>query len=327
MQANPCPLEACSGRVFVRRFGGIKAFGCDGEEQHTDSQVRNAMLGEVGVWGSETRRSLDDLERRMDPVAWLLDRVEEAKHEQPEKIVDEDLSDFAQLPPYRTGFVGREVGALLHLRGMTTLSGKASSRKTWFALGAALLSARDGWDVHYVAAEADDVVKRRIHKAMGDREPDRFRLHSIQPWLRAIDILDRLSEWIVSTRTLLVVDSISTLMQFMRHDKHESRWDAQGRIETFLMALRRLTRGEVSLVVVSEANALGESKGRTIDHRSDVSINFKALDDSDASEVRVVKSWEGTTGLVGRARVNTAEPGLELVYEGPRAYEGDGNGF
>ena len=330
MRTNPCPIAPCVGAVFVRRFGGFKAFGCDGPDQHTDSQLLNAMIGDVSEWGAETLAEIDAIERRLDPVAWLLDRVEAAKRTREIKITDEDLADFVTLPAFSTGFSGSEVGGLLALRGMTTLSGKASSGKTWFALGAALNSALDGWNVHYVAAEADDVVKRRVYHAYGDQRPTNFHLHLVEAGLRVDDILERLSDWIISTRTLLVLDSLSTLMSFMDHDERESKWDAQGRVEIFLMGLRKLTRGDVSIINVSESNAAGESKGRTIDHRSDMSINFKSVEDSDAKEIRIVKAWESSTGLIGRARPDPKGPGLELIYDGPTAYSPDsteGDGF
>ena len=321
MQANPCPVDACPGSIFVRAFGGLKAFGCDGPDQHTDGTLRNLLLGEVAEWDAETQAELDAIERRLDPVAWLLDQVDRAKKSREIKITDEDLANFVTLPVYASGLIGREVHGLISLRGMTTLSGKASSGKTWFALGSAINSAFDGWEVHYIAAEAEDVIKRRVHVSCGGSPPKRFHLHAVEPGLRVDDILERLSEWIISTRTLLVLDSLSTLMSFMSHDPRESKWDAQGRVETFLMGLRKLTRGDVSIINISESNAAGESKGRTIDHRSDISINFKSLEDSDAKEIRIVKAWESTTGMIGRARVNPTGPGLELIYDGPKAYE------
>ena len=320
MQINPCPFDACSGAVFVRSFGGLKAFGCDGPDQHTDGQIRNALLGEVADWTEETEAELDKIERRIDPVAWLLGRVYAAQQAKEVSITDEDLANFVQLPPYATGLSGSESGGLIQLRGMTTCSGKASSGKTWFALGAAINSAIDGWNVHYIAAEGEDVIKRRVHHACGGNPPKSFHLHAVEPGVTADDILERVGEWITSTRTLLVLDSISTLMSFMAVDHRESRWDAQGRLETFLMGLRKLTRGEVSIIVISESNAAGESKGRTIDHRSDISINFKSMEDSDAKEIRVVKAWESSTGLIGRAMVDPNGPGLDLIYDGPKAY-------
>lgn len=327
MQANPCPFEGCSGSLFVRRFGGINAFGCDGPEQHTDSQVLNALQGELGQSIARDESASDEILRRCDPVAWILDQVEAAKRDPEVKITDEDLADFVNLPEFSTGLVGSESNGLISLRGMVTLSGDPSSGKTWFALGAALNSALAGWDVHYVAAEAEDVIKRRIHRAFGDASPPKFHLHSVEPGLRVDDILDRLSQWIVSTRTLLVLDSLSTLMSFMKRDHRESQWDAQGRVETFLMGLRKFTRGDVSIINISETNARGEAKGRTINYRSDMAIHFKGIDDSDAKEIRVVKAWESSIGMIGRAMVDAEGPGLSLIYNGPNSSAPDEDAF
>ncbi len=212
MHNNPCPISDCEGSVFVRRFAEVSAMGCDGKAQHTTSQIVNALHSELGQEIAAGQAASDEMLRRIDPTAWVLDQVEAAKHEPEVKITDEDLADFVSLPEFSTGLVGTESNGLLSLRGMVTLSGDPSSGKTWFALGAALKSALDGWNVHYIAAEAEDVIKRRVHHAFGSSPPPHFHLHSIEAGLMAADILDRLSEWIVSTKTLLVLDSLSTLM-------------------------------------------------------------------------------------------------------------------
>ena len=315
----PCDLAGCTGRLFVRRIG-IETFGCDGPEPHTDSQIRNAWVRANERESAEDRADMTEMLRRIDPVAWLLDQVDRAKVDQDIKITDEDLADFEELPAYASGLVGREVAGLIGLRGMTTLSGDPSSGKTWFALGAALSSALDGWDVHYIAAEAEDVIKRRVHHVFKGNPPERFSLHSIEPNLTTDDILERIGNWITSTRTLLVIDSISTLLAFMKRGKGQDQWEAQSRLETFLMGLRKFTRGEISIINISESNARGETKGRTLNYRSDMAINFKPLEDSDAREVRVMKAWESKTGLLGRARVDPDGPGLQMLYSGPNAY-------
>jgi predicted ATP-dependent serine protease len=210
---------------------------------------------------------------------------------------------------------------------MTTLSGKASSGKSWFALGVAVNSAIDGWDVHYLAAEAHDVIGRRLKLAMGDAVPERFTLHSVEPGVTPADMIAEIRDWVVSTRTLLVIDSISTLLGLMRVGSSIDKWDAQDSLEMFLMRVRALTRGEVGILNISEANAQGESKGRVIDHRSDVSVNFVSVEDSDAKEIRVVKAWEGQTGMIGRARIDWKGPGMDLVHEGASGYIEDGETF
>lgn len=319
----PCPLVGCAGHVFVRRFPGFKSFGCDGSDPHTDSQIRYGFLAEDEREFAENRRAMWEIERRLDPVAWLHDRLDEATQPSEEKLRVEELDGGASLPTYATGFAGRETGSLMALRGMTTLSGKASSGKSWFALGAALSSAIDGWDVHYLAAEANDVIGRRVRAAFHDAAPERFTLHSAEPGITSKDMIEEIRSWVVTTRTLLVIDSISTLLGLMRFGTNADKWDAQDALEMFLMRVRALTAGEVGILNIAEANAQGETKGRVLDHRSDVSINFKSLEDSDAKEVRVTKAWEGQTGLIGRARVDPMGPGLSLVYDGPSAYAPD----
>ena len=320
----PCPVFGCDGHVFVRRLGGaLKCFGCDTDDSHGEAAIRNLWIAEDMKHESLQDELQDDRERRLDPVAWLQDKVLAAQDQPETKFQYEDISRVEELPSYRTGIVGRESGSLLHLRGMTTLSGIASSGKTWFALGAALASAGEGWSVHYLAAEAYDVIKRRIKTAYGDHPPELFNLHSVKPGVTVEIMIQEIAEWITSTKTMLVIDSVSTLMGLMTYARGADKWDEQGRLEMFLMQLRELTRGQVAIINISESNAQGEAKGRTLNHRSDIGIHFKSLDDSDAKEIRIMKAWEGRTGPLGRARVNAQELGLELVSEGPIASNSD----
>ena len=315
--ASPCPFHDCDGQIHALKLsGGFNAFACD-QGEHEDSAIRHALMAECDDRGGSWEDEADEALRRCDPVFWVRERVLEARSVPDVKFKLEGLDGVSPLPTFATGFAQRERGSLLALRGMTTLSGKASSGKSWFALGSALNSALDGWDVHYLAAEGEDVIQRRVATAFGDAPPRRFNLHSVKPGVTVDHMIREIADWIVSTRTLLVIDSISTLMGLMVIARGASKWDEQAKLEIFLMRVRELTRGEVAIVNISEANAAGETKGRTLDHKSDISINFKSLEDSDAKEVRVVKAWEGSTGLVGRARVNARAPGLELIHDGP----------
>jgi KaiC/GvpD/RAD55 family RecA-like ATPase len=316
--ASACPFTDCGGNIHALKLsGGFNAFGCD-QGQHQDSAIRHALMRECDDAAADCHDEMTEQLRRCDPVFWVREQVIEAQNAPDVKFQQERLGGSTALPTFATGFIGRERGTLLELRGMVTLSGRASSGKSWFAIGAALNSAIDGWDAHFVAAEGEDVIRRRVAAAYGDQPPARFRLHSVKPGVTVKHMIQEIADWIVSTRTLLVIDSISTLMGLMTVDSRANRWDEQGKLEIFLMRLRELTRGEVAVLILSEANAAGETKGRTLDHKSDISINFKNLEDSDAKEIRVVKAWEGPTGLVGRARVKPSGPGLELIHEGPR---------
>ncbi len=316
MPLVPCPVGECPGHVFVRALGGIKAFGCDGPAQHGDATVRAGMVAESDGGMAEDRAELDRLERRIDEVVWLQDRIERAAEPPDEKFDTTSMDTPDSLPVYATGFIGRERGMLMELRGMTTLSGKASSGKSWFALGAAVQSALDGWNVEYIAAEGEDVIRRRIFAALGHYPPTSLRLHSVQPSVDTDDLIQAIRWWVRSPRTLLVIDSVSTLMGLMDLKPHANRWEEQSRLEMFLLRIRTLTRGAVGILVISESNAQGEVKGRSLDYRSDLSIHFQSVEDSDAKEIRVRKAWEGQTGLVGRARVDPKGPGLKLIHEG-----------
>ena len=295
-----------------------KQFFCTGEPQHGDRIIRGMYSSDSDPDLIASEAENDRVLRRCDPVAWIQDKIREARRVGTEistlAPVVASESEADELPPIPAGWVGVAPGKLLSLRGMVTIYGAASSGKSYFVLGTALEAAAVGWDVHYIAAEGADVTHRRVLAARG-RHPDGFTLHAIEPGITPDLLIDLMAESVRQPRTLFVFDSVSTLLALMRMgNRSRDQFDTSDELEMFLLRVRALTRGDVSFLVISESNAAGSVKGRTLAFRSDMAISFASEDETgDYKRVTVVKSWESSRGDVGLCRVDPEGPGLAII--------------
>lgn len=304
---TPCPIPDCNGSVVSKRVENLGAvLGCTGPEAHTDATIRNAIARGI----DETTDDSDAMLMRLDPVEFIRDQVKRATERTGGGIKPPTSSMLIRPPSYPTGLRGVQNGRLLHYRGMTILSGKASSGKTWSALRASLDAACEGWSVHYLAAEGAAVAHTRAADLMGSEPHARWALRTIEDGSQISDLAQYISDSICSERTLIVLDSISTVLRMLDDDSGDP-WSMQRQIERFLFNLRQHTAGCVSPLVISEANAAGETKGRSFDHIADLAVNFRADDDeSEIKHIKVTKSWWDRLGDVGRFRVAVNQGGL-----------------
>jgi len=302
-----CPIPDCQGDVISKQFEGIGAvLGCTGPETHTDATIRNWIIRDI----DGTENEADEMLMRLDPVEFIRDQVSHATQRKGGGIKPPSASMLIRPPSYPTGLRGVQNGRLLHYRGMTILSGKASSGKTWAALRASLDAAADGWYVHYLAAEGAAVAHTRAADLIGSSPHPRWSLRTIEDGSKIEDIAQYISDSICSERTLIVLDSISTVFRMLDDDSGDP-WGMQRKVERFLFNLRQFTAGCVSPLVISEANAQGETKGRSFDHIADLAVNFRAdEDESEIKHIRVTKSWWDRLGDVGRFRVAVNQGGL-----------------
>jgi len=307
----PCPVPSCEGFVFSRRAGEITMWGCNGEAQHGDATIKGLFAKQGDEEQARINTELDELMRRSDPTAWVIDKLHEARRPKERHITVADKGMNTELPKYPTGFTDDCGGRLPNLRGMTTLSGKASAGKSWFALGSAISASEEGWDVHYVAAESLAPTISRLQ--FSKRDNDNLTFHEVEPGLTGEELIEQITEWIVRPRTLLVVDSISTLQSMMVPKDGKTSWEQQSALEVFLMNVVAMTRGYVAIVVLSEMNAAGEAKGRQLNHRSNTGISFASHpDEPQVKVVKVEKAWQGYTGPLGFGRIVASYPGIDI---------------
>lgn len=312
MSRIDCPVPGCSGQVITKRLDvyGVAIF-CDGPDTHSDTVIRNAFQRWDDELDAIDPEEGDALLRRVSPVEFIRDQVLASAERKTGKVRVPSKAMLIPPPRYPTGLRGVQNGRLLHYQGLTLLSGKASSAKTWSAMRASLDAAHQGWDVVYIAAEAVAVVHHRVQAVTGDAEiPTTWTLRVVEDGADFFAVVEFMADAIRSERTLFVIDSFSTLLRMTERDDVDY-WAHHRHLERFLFNVRQRTAGCVGLLVLSEANAQGETKGRSFDHIADLSVNFaKDTEDPEVKCVTVTKSWWGRVGDVGRFMVRPEQGGL-----------------
>ena len=307
-----CPVPGCTGQVVTKRLEiyGVVMF-CDGAGEHSDTVIRNAFQRWDDELDAIDPESADEVLRRVNPVEFLRDQVATASERRRGRVRVPTRSMLIPPPTFPTGLGGVQNGRLLHFQGLTLLSGKASSAKSWSAIRASLDAAHQGWDVVYIAAEAVAVIDLRIREIAGDDPiPDSWTLRVVEDGTKFFDVVEFMADAIRTERTLFVIDSFSTLLRMTEEDGGDY-WTHHRQLERFLFNVRQMTAGCVGLLVLSEANAAGETKGRSFDHIADLSVNFaKDAEDPETKHITITKSWWGRIGDVGRFVVRPHQGGL-----------------
>lgn len=311
-QRIDCPVTGCNGQVLTKR---LETYGivilCDGDAQHSDTVIRNAFQRWDDELDAVDPNSCDEILRRVNPVEFLRDQIIAASKRKQGRVRVPTKSMLLPPPTFPTGLGGVQSGRLLNYQGLTLLSGKASSSKSWSAMRASIDAAETGWDVVYIAAEAVAVVHHRVNETLAGRErPESWRLLVVEDGTRFESVVEFMADSIRSERTLFVIDSFSTLLRMTEQDDVDY-WTHHRMLERFLFNVRQMTAGCVALLVISEANSQGETKGRSFDHIADLSVNFaKDDEDPEVKNITVTKSWWTRIGDVGKFVVRPSQGGL-----------------
>lgn len=218
---------------------------------------------------------------------------------------------------------------LKKLQGVVTIAGAPSSGKSYFAISCGIDNALDPvepWDVFYLNCEmgADYVIDRSLRAASSInlsvyecRDP-RAR-HDAEEWARDTpipgrfvrvdvgigvtmdEVIEFLAENVSDTPTLVILDSISSFVDNMEDVRGDSFGMTNLRtVQKYATAVRRLTKGHVAWVILSELNREGRAKGRSLDHRSDMAIAMQPdPDNGHIKKLTVTKSWFSETGPIG----------------------------
>lgn len=313
-----CPMPGCTGVVRTKRLEiyGLVMF-CDGPEAHSETLIRNAFARWDDELDSVDPDSESELLRRVSPVEFLRDQVMRCTDRSVGRVSVPTKAMLIPPPRWPTGLGGVQSERLERYLGLTLLSGKASSGKSWSAIKSSLDAARTGWDVVYISAEAVAVIHHRLEEIAGvEGVPDTWALRYVPDGTSLGEVVQFMTGAIRTERTLFVIDSFSTLHRMTEPDGADF-WQHQRMLERVLFNIRQNTAGCVGLLVLSEANAAGETKGRSFDHIADLSVNFKSSDDDhETKEIRVPKSWWSRSGTVGDYVVRPSQGGLVRVDRG-----------
>jgi KaiC/GvpD/RAD55 family RecA-like ATPase len=230
-------------------------------------------------------------------------------------------------PQFRSPLRG--ANGFARMQGVVTVAGAPSAGKSYFAIGAAIDNALDPdepWDVFYLSCEMgrDYVVDRALRAAASHDlsfyeclsppsraraadwarstpMPERFTLVEVGIGVTMEQVIAYLAENVGERPTLVVLDSISSLVDNMS----DVSGDAFGmtnlkQVQRYATAVRRMTRGHVAWIILSELNKEGRAKGRSLDHRSDLAIAMAPdPDNGRVKRITVTKSWFSETGPLG----------------------------
>ena len=195
-------------------------------------------------------------------------------------------------------------------QGLTILSGQTGSSKSWLALGASLQAALGGMEVLFVSVELDvATVRDRVSRYfMGNLKmlPPTWGLYVPQPNEPWENVMDAVEDRCNGKPLLLVIDSINTLVANEEQPTDKDTYQL-GMVSTRMMQCRQMVnrgRGLIGAMLISEANASGEMKGR-FSFRANISVNLeKDAQDYRRIDVTVVKNWSGMSGPLGTYELN-----------------------
>lgn len=210
----------------------------------------------------------------------------------------------APLPTWPTGLHGAPP-ELPNLKGVVIVTGKSSAGKSYLALGSSIEAAAwGGWDAKYVVAEMGDLqIAQRAEKYCHDSPPpDNWQMLMADFGADLEGLIELLCENMSDRKTLIVLDSINS---FADQKLETSKDDPQGwmrlrRLIMWAINVKRKSEGQISFLILSEANAQGETKGRFGDHKADLVVSMES-DEQDklVKLLTIVKAWEYRTGPIG----------------------------
>jgi predicted ATP-dependent serine protease len=250
-------------------------------------------------------------------------------------VMDDDAlykasnNEIAEHPPqFTTPLKGERMVSMM--QGVVVVAGAPSSGKSYFAIGCGIdnaLNPRNPWEVFYFNCEmsGDYVIDRALRaaattgyseyqcqsqterqQAVNDiqfaRIPDTFHRIDVGIGVRMEQLIEYLSDMVTDLPTMVILDSISSFVDNMDEVEGDSFGMSNLRVvQKFATAVRRLTKGQIAWVILSELNKEGRAKGRSLDHRSDMAISMSPdPDKGHLKNIKVTKSWFGPTGDLGQ---------------------------
>lgn len=266
----------------------------------------------VSVW------PVEDL-RNTDPVAWKR-RAIRLSMDAGDPLRDANMDDVMKrpkAPSWPTGFAGEPEYALPSLSGVVIAAGVPSTGKSFFALASAVDAARSGWDVVYLSCEmSDQVVVDRVRAASNGEIPDRLKLVSVGYGASVEGLISYLERSVTERNTLVVFDSVSSFCDQAEQSKDDDPYGVtmSKRIVMWAVNCRVATDGQIAFLLLAEASKEGRMRGRSGDHKADLSLLFESDPKTPASKrISVVKSWSSQTGPLGYFTLNHVDARLEKL--------------
>jgi 5S rRNA maturation endonuclease (ribonuclease M5) len=258
--------------------------------------------------------------RASDPVAWKrralrmsMDATEPLRASEPEAAVARPKA-----PTWPTGLRGHEpIYALPSLCGVVVAAGVPSTGKSYFAIASAVDAARAGWDVIYLSCEmSDGTIARRILAASGGALPETFHLVTVGYGASVEGLIDWIERSVTERNTLVIFDSVSSFCDQAEKTDTDDPYGTEmlRRLVMWAVNCRGETEGQIAFLLLAEASKEGRVRGRTADHKADLSLLFESDKNNPQSKrITVMKAWESQTGPIGYFVLNHITARLEQL--------------
>jgi len=200
--------------------------------------------------------------------------------------------------------------------GFTTIQGKQKLGKSIAAFASAGLAVNAGIRVIYVDAELDAMqLTRRIVRFGGADWYAQARDHFVMRMLTAPCSLTAmvsdlaLHVGLETERVLVVLDSVTRIAQRVETASRLTRagrsldyWTAMRLVIDWCATIRRLAPTQIGVLVTSEENGKGGTKGQQLEYAGDMVMRVKGTPGSKVVELDIPYSREGGEGELGMYR-------------------------
>ena len=278
---------------------------------------------DVTALAAECRR-LREKVRGLTSVS-LLAWAEMAQTIPSEPIGDQEPDEPPGVTPpcFRTGVarLDHHVGGGAY--GMTVVAAEAKCGKSMFALASAIEAARDGWRVLYLNGELTrSEMSNRVMRYCGGRPRgdwlEQLSIHPVELGITVPHIIGKIRERIEieDTRLLLVVDSINRVSDMSQMDGSEhGYWHTMREWQEWFRRASKISEGQIASLVVSELNASGHLKGRSLEYAADLVVRIAPVKDAEPGvfAIDVPYARSSASGAIGDFKLKWRDGCFEFI--------------
>ena len=285
--------------------------------------ARGDPEADVEALVDECRRLREKLTTLMS--VHLLSWAQQAQILPSEPIGDQEPDEPpGEMPPqFRTGLARLDHRLGGGGYGMTVVAAEPKCGKSMLALAVAIEAAREAWRVLYLNGELSrSEIANRVLRYCEDRIPpdvtEFLSIHPVEGGITVPHVINKLRERIEidDTRVLFCVDSINRVVDMGQSDGSEhGYWSTLREWQEWLRRCSQISEGRVASLVVSELNAGGHIKGRSLEYAADLCVRITPSKEHDSGvfNIDVPYARSSAGGHIGAFRLDWRRGRFESV--------------
>ena len=255
----------------------------------------------------------------------LLGWAQAAQHTPSQPIGDQEPDEPPGVDPprFKTGIPRLDIQVGGGCYGMTVVAAEPKCGKSILALSTAIEAAREGWRTLYLNAELSrSEMSKRIRRYCGGHVPevvlDHLSVHPCELGVSVPGVLEKLRSRmdIADTKALIVADSINRIVDMSQSDGSDhGYWHAMREWQEWLRRCSQISEHQLCSLVVSELNAGGHIKGRSLEYASDLCVRIMPAKDQHAGifEIDVPYARSSAAGHIGTFILNWQNGSFDYV--------------